>query len=287
MINLSVRSLPYTGRGRTPAHSACRSTWLPGAAALLLSGLVVMGMVATLALGETTSFALDSLGMDPALLHTSGTSTAATHLPSSNSTSCGLLTSQSIPRAVYQNVTTMFSEVCQSPQFVSLIIAWGPGNFTMGYATVNGSLTAVAFTVNWASGCDQSYFGQGAVECTYTEYWLGTISNDSITGPYIEEHPATSSGGPQRGASSPLTELSALLILAIAGAGVTVSSALLVANARRRRAALREAVLVAPETTPTGGAVPLVGEVLSSQDNPDHPMRVDTERSTDTLEDLF
>jgi hypothetical protein len=107
-----------------------------------------------------------------------------------------------IPPSISSSVDKLFSGICNLPQFISLIQAWGPENFTVQEDSAGGVYTAAVFVELWISQCTNSTYGPGITECSFEEYWTGYLSNDSDTGPFVLEGPVTVHGG---GPSAPLS----------------------------------------------------------------------------------
>ena len=253
--------------------------------AILLTGLIVIGLVVALAQGETRNTAPAPPATDAVRSHFGAFSTTANPQPSANSTECNLLNSTYVPPVIQQNVTVTFAKVCKLPQFVALVETWGAKNFTVYYGLANGSYTGAYYTESWVSNCSGASFSPSITLCVHEEYWAGNLANNFVSGPFNEVYPATSAGPPLV-ASSPVSGLTPWLIITVAVVAVAAAAAALVVTSARRRAALNEAMLLAPEVTASSVSPPPGGAAPSA---PNTQALVSTARSepTDTLEDLF
>jgi hypothetical protein len=278
-----------------PTRRPPRSNAFSRAFAILLTGIVVIGVIAAVGMAETRNSVPHHLASRAALLHGGDFSTTASSLSSATSTACALLNSTYIPPAIQQNVTVMFAKVCALPQFVALVQTWGPSNFTLYYSAThcttspgapptNCTYAAVSYAFTWVSNCSGTPYHPNMTQCAHEEYWVGNLTYDVLSGPFSEAYPETYAPHPPPAGSS-LSDLAPWLISVVVVIGA-VAAATLVAISVRRRAALNQATLLDSEATGSTGSSPPAGGVPPA---PDTTARVYTEDSepTDTLEDLF
>jgi hypothetical protein len=159
-------------------------------------------------------------------------------------TPCGVLASTygnltGIPFA--SNYTIVFSGICKTPSFVTLYDDGlnASGVFVIGTSWFATSPPNLTFTLARTGPCTVASLGP---ECVFQASWFGYLSNNSFSGPYLDEYPAVSLGGPGVPTGSSATPVftwaleAAVAVAVAAGAGLTVVAA-------RRRSAFRTAVL--------------------------------------------
>jgi hypothetical protein len=178
------------------------------------------------------------------------------------------------------NVSALWSNLCGTPAFVSVINEWGnlrfvssgSGNNTsagnnISYWTatnlsiqtggVIGQVPSVFFVIAWVSLCDNSTLGPAPSKCSFEEYWAGNLSSNQLRGPFSSERPEISTvPGVSSPVSSPL--LSREFIVAV-GLAIAIVVGISIALLRRRPpeqsgAEARVNDEEPPLTRPTSGA---------------------------------
>lgn len=128
----------------------------------------------------------------------------------------------------------MFRVVCGIPEFLSLLREWGVANFSFGWMGVGPNpaeevVTNYTYGVTWVSACtDPAYMGSFR-SCTHEEYWVGNVTTETVTGPFLTES-GTTYMGPE--VPSPLPTLLYVLVALCAG---TILGGLVVRIRRARR----------------------------------------------------
>jgi hypothetical protein len=164
-----------------------------------------------------------------------------------NGTPCGVLASEygNVTGLNYSsNYTLIFAKICRTSQFVSLYDEGlnASGIFVIGWGGQIGAVPSISFSLYRSGPCTNASFGPGITQCVFQADWIGYLSNNSYSGPYLREYPLTNSGGPILApVSAPAGSYPALLAVA-AGVAVGAVISLTVVTARRR-SELRDTLL--------------------------------------------
>jgi len=188
-------------------------------------------------LGQALGSAYGLPSSDRVLGPRGGLAEAVTLTPSYNSTPCELFASMYGGSGIqyYSNFTIMFSQLCQTPQFVSIYDEMGPsGVFVVGWGGPIGAVPNLSFSLYWEASCTNASDGLGSTQCTHQADWLGTLTNNTVTGPFLREYAIICMCGPVLLADPPPSGSSPWLLFAVIGIGVAIGGVLTVVTARRR-----------------------------------------------------
>jgi hypothetical protein len=87
--------------------------------------------------------------------------------------------------------SSLFLEVCESPDFVIALQQWGVDNFSYGTGVDQG-WASTSYSIVWLTACSNlTWAGEHCVE---EEGWFGNVSSGTITGPTFLEYPAVCTG---------------------------------------------------------------------------------------------
>jgi hypothetical protein len=163
----------------------------------LVVGCLVAGVVLALLLAPNAS--AFPFGLDQGRV-TAQQSPEAPARPAylNNTTACGAFDAAYSPEslALYVNYSIMFGEICDTPQFVGYYDGMGP----TGYLVVGGFGQAgvywdLAIGLVWVANCTNSSMGPpSAGPCVFEASWVGYLSNNSVSGPDLDEYPVVYEG---------------------------------------------------------------------------------------------
>jgi len=199
----------------------------------LLVGVIATSLLATLGFGQALVSALGPSNHGIAGDH----GAAALRGLGYNSTPCGLFASvyNGSGLSYYENFTIMFSKLCQTPPFVSIYEGMGPtGFFGVGWGGTIGALPNLSFSLYWEANCTNASDGLGNSQCTHQADWIGNLTNNSVTGPFVREYSVMCMCGPVLVKDPPLSSPAAWFAPGILGSGAPVAIAFaIVARGRR------------------------------------------------------
>ncbi len=169
------------------------------------------------------------------------------------------------------NYSIIFAKICQTSQFVSLYYEGmnASGIFVIGAGGPIGEPVSLAFSLYRTDSCTNASLG---TQCVFQADWVGYLSNNSFSGPYLREYPLIYMGGPVLAPGSSSSGLNPWFT-AILGIAIAASVAVVAVTARSQ-SALRAAVL-------SNTAEP----VTSPQQN--RMTEATPSESNDTLDDIF
>jgi hypothetical protein len=256
-------------------------------------GSLVLILTVTLAYGQTFAAAHSGpqMGNSDSVLNAHLLETSA--LNSTNDSSpCGLLAAEygggGFP--YYSNYSIMFSNLCKTAQFETLYEGMGvSGFFDIGQSGQTGEVPNLWLALNWAGNCTNASIGLGGNQCSFTAYWVGYLSNNSLAGPYVIEGPLINMGGPPptavAGASPPSSSLWWLLV----GVALVTLFASSVILTTRRRQATRDSILADDEDEDLEPPPAAVASTRISEKGTrsTHELTSPREETTDTLDDVF
>lgn len=184
--------------------------------ATLAGSSVLVFVLVTGLVGESGFVGEISKGTAPGSIlledHPTGASDGAT--TNSPASDCGLLdpTQSAIPEQIRENVTEIFSVLCEEAPFEALVATWGASyeytpangsgtvegasNFSLSFGANSGVFESVFYTVDWTAACDNASLGSAGAACDFQEYWTGDTVNNSIAGPTLEERSPICPCGP-------------------------------------------------------------------------------------------
>jgi hypothetical protein len=227
----------------------------------MIAVLVVASTLLVLPLKE----AVQDLPSAPmASLRADGSPAETSNWTGYNSTPCGVLAAEygsGSGISYYANYTIIFAKICQTQQFVTIYDEGfgAEGVFGIGMGGRIGAVPNLSFSLYRSGECTNASLGS---QCVFQADWIGYLSNNSFSGPYLREYPAIYMGGPILAPnSSPAGPFPSLL--AVAG-GVAVGAVIgLALVTSRRRSDLRDAVLrdenepeSPPQRSPPSGKPP-------------------------------
>jgi hypothetical protein len=215
-----------TGNGSRP-----RLGW-----AILFAGIIAIGLLVTLASVQPSASVPGPSTAHPTLFRSGEPRSAAGSGPLLNATPCGVFASEygnDTSIEYYANFSYMFSQLCQTPRFVSIYEGMGPnGSFVIGWGGQVGAVPDLFFSLYWITNCTNTSYGPVTTQCVNQADWEGYLSNNTVTGPVVREYPAVSTGPiPVMGPPTPVSN--PWVILAAVGAVAAVMGILVVVVVRR------------------------------------------------------
>jgi hypothetical protein len=112
-----------------------------------------------------------------------GAATSPSGIPVTGPSACDLIVAQD--PAIF---SSYFERVCAEPQFEVAFQMWGFGNFTYGSVSGDG-FQDLEYGFYWEAPCsNQSWRALGS-HCGEQEYWLGNITEGTVSGPFFVESP--------------------------------------------------------------------------------------------------
>ena len=169
------------------------------------------------------------------------------------------------------NYSIIFAKICQTSQFVSLYYEGmnASGIFVIGAGGPIGEPVSLAFSLYRTDPCTNASSG---TQCVFQADWVGYLSNNSFSGPYLREYPLIYMGGPvlAPGASPSALSPWVTAIIGVVIAGIVAVAAVTV----RQRNGLRAAVLSDTRRVAESPELDRVTEATPSDSN-------------DTLDDIF
>jgi hypothetical protein len=206
--------------------------------AFLFVGIIAIGLVIALGAGQTVGLAPGHQTGNPAPASHGDPTNAGSPGVIDNSTPCGLFDAMYNSSAsflpYYANFSYMFSQLCQTPQFVAIYEGMGPsGFFAVGWGGTIGALPNLSFSLYWQANCTNISDGFGSTQCTHQADWIGNLTTNTVTGPFVREYPVICMCGVVLVKSPPPAGSILWLPLAVLGIGVAIGSIIAVAARRR------------------------------------------------------
>ncbi|MGP8076951.1 MAG: hypothetical protein ACLP8Y_09565 [Thermoplasmata archaeon] len=129
----------------------------------------------------------------------------------------------------------MFAKLCTTAQFISIYENTGPsGFFVIGWGGSIGTQPNLSFTLYWQATCVNASDGLGNSQCMHQADWIGNLTDNSVTGPFVREYALICMCGPVFVPGPQVAAPAPWFVPGIMGASLVVATILALATRRRR-----------------------------------------------------